>query len=79
MSLIEDLFPNMALEKSYNNQLSCAIAEIISEMGLVNHPAWTLKLIQVWIFLNHLKDRIIVFILVVRNSTSSTWYDDFRT
>lgn len=47
MSLIEDLFPNMVQEKSYNNQLSNAISEILTDMGLVNHQPWALKLIQV--------------------------------
>lgn len=47
MSLIDDLFPNMVQEKGYHNQLTTSIGEVVNEMGLINHPPWTLKLIQV--------------------------------
>lgn len=46
MSLIDDLFPNMVQEKGYHNQLTTAIGEVVNELGLINHPPWTLKLIQ---------------------------------
>ncbi|XP_068204591.1 dynein axonemal heavy chain 5-like [Palaemon carinicauda] len=48
MSLIDDLFPNMAQEKGYYNQLTTNIAEVVAEMGLINHPPWTLKLVQLY-------------------------------
>lgn len=48
MSLIDDLFPNMAQEKGYHNQLTTAINEVVTELGLINHPPWILKLTQVW-------------------------------
>ncbi|MPC18299.1 Dynein heavy chain 5, axonemal [Portunus trituberculatus] len=48
MSLIDDLFPNMTQEKGYHNQLTTAIGEVVNELGLVNHPPWTLKLIQLY-------------------------------
>ncbi|KAF2346776.1 ATPase dynein-related AAA domain, partial [Trinorchestia longiramus] len=48
LSLIDDLFPNMAQERGYHSQLTAAIAEVTEEMGLVNHPPWRLKLIQLY-------------------------------
>ncbi|KAG7159115.1 Dynein heavy chain 5, axonemal-like 1 [Homarus americanus] len=48
MSLIDDLFPNMTQEKGYHNQLTLSIAEIVAELGLINHPPWTLKLTQLY-------------------------------
>ncbi|XP_050711756.1 dynein axonemal heavy chain 5-like isoform X2 [Eriocheir sinensis] len=48
MSLIDDLFPNMVQEKGYHNQLTTAIGEVVNELGLINHPPWTLKLIQLY-------------------------------
>ncbi|CAL4075211.1 unnamed protein product, partial [Meganyctiphanes norvegica] len=48
MSLIDDLFPNMVQEKGYYNQLATTINEIVQELGLINHPPWTLKLIQLY-------------------------------
>ena len=47
MSLIDDLFPNMAQDRGYYNQLTTAIEEVVHDLGLINHPPWTLKLIQV--------------------------------
>ncbi|XP_076055178.1 dynein axonemal heavy chain 5-like [Oratosquilla oratoria] len=47
MSLINDLFPNTPQEKGHYLQLTTAIAEVVNEIGLINHPPWTLKLIQV--------------------------------
>ncbi|XP_063608047.1 dynein axonemal heavy chain 5-like, partial [Penaeus indicus] len=48
MSLIDDLFPNMAQEKGYNNHLTNNIAEIVGELGLIQHAPWQLKLIQLF-------------------------------
>ncbi|XP_076055179.1 LOW QUALITY PROTEIN: dynein axonemal heavy chain 5-like [Oratosquilla oratoria] len=48
MSLINDLFPNTPQEKGHYLQLTTAIAEVVNEIGLINHPPWTLKLIQLY-------------------------------
>lgn len=47
-SLIDDLFPGIALEKAGYPALESAIAEQIEQNGLINHPSWTLKLIQLY-------------------------------
>ena len=47
-SLVNDLFPNLALEKVGYPDLEAAISEKIEEAELVNHPAWTIKLIQLY-------------------------------
>jgi dynein heavy chain len=47
MSLVSDLFPNQMLEKTAYPELEAAIAEQVEEAGLVYHPPWVLKLIQV--------------------------------
>lgn len=47
LSLINDLFPGMALQKGGYPDLDAAIAKEVEESKLVNHPNWTLKLIQV--------------------------------
>ena len=47
MSLINDLFPNITLDKAGYPDLETAIADQVKAAGLINHPAWTLKLIQV--------------------------------
>ncbi|KAK3879380.1 hypothetical protein Pcinc_016045 [Petrolisthes cinctipes] len=48
MSLIDDLFPNMSQEKGYYSNLTTAISDIVDELGLINHPPWVLKLIQLY-------------------------------
>ena len=54
MSLIDDLFPGLTLDKAGYPDIEQAIADCVEEAKLVNHPPWTLKLIQVlflsWIF-----------------------------
>ena len=47
MSLIDDLFPGLTLDKAGYPDIEQAIAECVDEAKLVNHPPWTLKLIQV--------------------------------
>lgn len=47
LSLIEDLFPGLTLEKAGYPDIEQAIAECVQEANLINHPPWTLKLIQV--------------------------------
>lgn len=50
MSLVTDLFPNQTLEKTAYPELEDAINTQVEEAGLVNHPSWALKLIQVTSF-----------------------------
>lgn len=47
LSLINDLFPGIVLEKAGYPELEQAIANQVEEAGLINHPPWRLKLIQV--------------------------------
>lgn len=47
ISLVADLFPNQFLEKTAYPELEEAINAQVDKAGLVNHPSWALKLIQV--------------------------------
>ena len=47
MSLINDLFPNIKLEKENYPELELAIENEIQSAELINHPPWILKIIQV--------------------------------
>ena len=48
MSLIGDLFPTTALEKTNYSELENAIREQVKAAGLIMHPPWLLKLIQLY-------------------------------
>ncbi|XP_076639069.1 dynein axonemal heavy chain 1 isoform X1 [Colletes latitarsis] len=48
ISLVADLFPNQALEKTSYPELEAAINEQVEEAGLIYHPPWVLKLIQLY-------------------------------
>uniref|UniRef100_A0A8C5TH66 Dynein heavy chain hydrolytic ATP-binding dynein motor region domain-containing protein n=1 Tax=Malurus cyaneus samueli TaxID=2593467 RepID=A0A8C5TH66_9PASS len=48
MSLINDLFPGITLDKSGHPELQSAIQKQTEEAGLINHPPWILKLIQLY-------------------------------
>ena len=50
MSLVADLFPNMSIEKTIYPNLENAISKKVEEAGLIYHPPWVLKLIQVYNF-----------------------------
>jgi dynein heavy chain len=47
MSLVNDLFPNITLDKAGHPELEKAIQEQVKAAGLIYHPAWAIKLIQV--------------------------------
>jgi dynein heavy chain len=48
MSLINDLFPGIVLDKAGYAELEQAISSQVSAIGLINHPSWTLKIIQLF-------------------------------
>ena len=48
LSLINDLFPGITLETAGYPDLEAAIDTRVKEVGLINHPSWTLKLIQLF-------------------------------
>ena len=48
LSLVNDLFPNLSLEKMQYPELEQAIDEEVQQAKLTNHPAWNLKLIQLF-------------------------------
>ena len=53
MSLIDDLFPGLTLDKAGYPDIEQAIADAVEEVKLVNHAPWTLKLIQVLHFFSN--------------------------
>lgn len=48
LSLIEDLFIGMKSTSSSYKQLQLAIDSSCTELSLINHPTWNLKIIQVY-------------------------------
>ncbi|XP_052892579.1 dynein axonemal heavy chain 8 [Anopheles moucheti] len=48
ISLIEDLFPGIKLSTSSYKELQKAIANSAESLGLMNHPEWNLKVIQLY-------------------------------
>ena len=83
LSLINDLFPGITLDKAGYPELENAIQNQTEESQLINHPSWRLKLIQVKFFvlfwtspfsLRGINLRPFVQ-SVVRDSASTSWYD----
>ncbi|XP_040468168.1 dynein heavy chain 8, axonemal [Falco naumanni] len=48
LSLINDLFPGLQLDGSTYTELQAAVANQVEEAGLINHPSWNLKLVQLY-------------------------------
>uniref|UniRef100_A0A2C9JCN9 AAA+ ATPase domain-containing protein n=1 Tax=Biomphalaria glabrata TaxID=6526 RepID=A0A2C9JCN9_BIOGL len=48
VSLIGDLFPGITLDKAGYPDLEAAIAKNVDEAKLINHPEWTIKLVQLF-------------------------------
>ncbi|XP_008556957.2 dynein axonemal heavy chain 5 [Microplitis demolitor] len=48
ISLVADLFPNQMLEKTAYPELETAIDQQVKDYGLIYHPPWVLKLIQLY-------------------------------
>lgn len=47
LSLINDLFPSIQLDGSTYVELQAAVSHQVELAGIVNHPPWNLKLVQV--------------------------------
>lgn len=50
ISLVADLFPNQAIEKTSYTDLEESIQKQVEQTGLIYHPPWVLKIIQVYYF-----------------------------
>uniref|UniRef100_A0A8C9WHP3 Dynein axonemal heavy chain 8 n=1 Tax=Scleropages formosus TaxID=113540 RepID=A0A8C9WHP3_SCLFO len=48
LSLISDLFPGIQLDSSTYAELQSAVAKHVELAGIINHPPWNLKLIQLY-------------------------------
>lgn len=48
LSLTEDMFPGIKLTTKSWKDLQKAITVVCKEMGMVNHPSWNLKIIQLY-------------------------------
>ncbi|XP_059138117.1 LOW QUALITY PROTEIN: dynein axonemal heavy chain 8 [Peromyscus eremicus] len=48
LSLINDLFPGLQLDSSTYVELQAAVTNQVNLEGLINHPPWNLKLVQLY-------------------------------
>ncbi|KAJ2947929.1 hypothetical protein O0L34_g9722 [Tuta absoluta] len=48
ISLIEDLFPGMKITQTVQRDLQRGITIVTQRVGLVNHPGWNLKIVQLY-------------------------------
>ena len=48
LSLVNDLFPGLAAKKATYPAIEAAIDSQLNEVNLINHPPWTLKVIQLY-------------------------------
>ncbi|NXV72009.1 DYH8 protein, partial [Atlantisia rogersi] len=48
LSLINGVFPGLQLDSSTYAELQAAVANQVEEAGLINHPPWNLKLVQLY-------------------------------
>uniref|UniRef100_A0A3Q3F240 Dynein, axonemal, heavy chain 5 like n=1 Tax=Kryptolebias marmoratus TaxID=37003 RepID=A0A3Q3F240_KRYMA len=48
LSLINDLFPGIQLDGSTYTELQAAVSHQVELAGLINHPPWNLKLVQLY-------------------------------
>ncbi|XP_019382247.1 PREDICTED: dynein heavy chain 8, axonemal [Gavialis gangeticus] len=48
LSLINDLFPGLQLDSNTYVELQAAVTNQVEEAGLINHPPWNLKLVQLY-------------------------------
>ncbi|KAK7814878.1 hypothetical protein U0070_026379, partial [Myodes glareolus] len=48
LSLINDLFPGLQLDSSTYVELQAAVSNQVNLEGLINHPPWNLKLVQLY-------------------------------
>lgn len=52
LSLIDDMFPGIKLTTQTYKDLQKAISNAAAALGIMNHPEWNLKIIQVGLFMS---------------------------
>ncbi|KAI9325129.1 dynein heavy chain, N-terminal region 1-domain-containing protein [Obelidium mucronatum] len=48
LSLVNDLFPGVVVKKASYPNIEVAVDQQLAEVNLINHPPWTLKVIQLY-------------------------------
>ncbi|XP_063992717.1 dynein axonemal heavy chain 8 [Diachasmimorpha longicaudata] len=48
LSLIEDMFPGMKLSSQMSKDLQKGISNAVEALGIINHPEWNLKVVQLY-------------------------------